>query len=200
MYRVKNKKCEKRIARKEAIENFVVSKCLEMLNDDNIATIATAVVGECRKGKNNLAEKSMSKELAEARKALENLILAIEKSGVISDIISERIAEREAEIKDLEERIEKEKRSYVGITEEQIQNYLAEIKTRCLNDKKSEKAIVNLFVERVVLYDESATIYFKTTQKYIEVPYDELMFIEGRLNNGDITYNFVSFYVMISPP
>lgn len=189
--------CNKKAVKKTLLEDFVISKCLEMLTDENMEMISKAVFKESRMSRNNLAEKSIKKELSEAKNALENLLVAIENSGKITDIISSRIEARQAQIKDLEARLEIERRSFVCITEDQVIEFLSDIKSKCLKDNKKRKAIINLFVDRIILYEDKITIYFKATNGVIEVPLNEREFIEGTLNNYE---TFVSTSEIIVPP
>ena len=97
----------------------------------------------------------MNKELAEANKAIENLIKAIE-SGKHIKLLSDRITQKEAEKAEIEKAIALEKLKYVDLTASEIQFFLTRLKNGDINDMKYRKLIVTVLINSVYLYDDGS--------------------------------------------
>ena len=162
--KAKKKKCNKKIIGKELIEDCVVAECLKMLTDENIRFIAKKVSEECKKNPDNLTIKHLKSEIREAENAIENLWRGIE-NGKGVEMLMERIEKRQAELDDLKTQLAVEENKKVYLTEAQIYAFLDYVSKTVFDDVNKKRAIINIFVHSVYLYDNHFNIIFNTAKK-----------------------------------
>ena len=158
----RKKKCNKKIIRKELIEDSVVAECLKMLTDENIRFIAKKVSEECNKDPDNLTVKRIKKAISESEHAIENLWRGIE-SGQGVDMLMDRINQRQTELEELKIQLTVEESKKVYLTEPQILAFLDYVSETAFDDVNKKRAIINIFVNSVYLYDDHYTLILSTS-------------------------------------
>ena len=169
-------KCDKRIIGKQKIEDRVIRACLDLLTDDNIAFIAKCVAAEFGKDPDSLTVKSLRKAMREAETAIDNLWRMIE-TGQSVDMLTERLEQRRAEKAELEKQLAAELNRKVYLSEPQVMAYLDYIRTMPLPDLEKRRAIINIFVHAVYLYDDHFTLIVNAStspQKEKDIPLDDI--------------------------
>lgn len=172
----RKKKCDKKIIRKELIEDSVVAECLKMLTDENIRYIAKKVSEECNKDPDNLTVKRLKKAIREAEHAIENLWRGIE-SGQGVDMLMERINQRQAELDELKVQLTVEESKKVYLTEPQILAFLDYVSETAFEDVNKKRAIINIFVNSVYLYDDHYKLILNTGKKPVSkenIPFEDI--------------------------
>ena len=86
----KRKTCAKKTVQKEFIEDIVVNKAREMLDDTNIERLANELVAFAEREKNSDVTKRLTKSIKDADKQKANLIEAL-KRGKMTDMIFDEI-------------------------------------------------------------------------------------------------------------
>ncbi len=148
------KTCVKKLVDKKFIEDAVIAKCREFLQDDKlIEFIAKSVVAAAEKDAEALNLKRLQKLLKENEKAVDNLFKALE-AGAVIEQITKRIQEKNLERAELEKQIAKEELKTNILTERKIIFFLKDIRDNCANDLKSRKALITVLVNAIYLYDE----------------------------------------------
>ena len=166
---IKKKKCNRKNIQKHLIENIVINKCRDLLTDKNIKDIAKNVYEICQKeNSQSCLIKALEKEIKELNKNIENLLIALE-NGQNADLISERITQKRVELVKAEEQLESEKLKLVNLTEEQIIFFLEDLRNGDINDIKYRKTLVNIFVNRIYLYDDKYTMLLNVGNKRITI-------------------------------
>ena len=84
-------------------------------------------------------------------------------------MISERITQKRVELVKTEEQLESEKLKLVNLTEEQIIFFLEDLRNEDINDIKYRKTLVNIFVNRIYLYDDKYTMLLNVGNKRITI-------------------------------
>jgi hypothetical protein len=135
-----------------------------MLTDENIRFIAKKVSEECKKNPDNLTIKHLKSEIREAENAIENLWRGIE-NGKGVEMLMERIEKRQAELDDLKTQLAVEENKKVYLTEAQIYAFLDYVSKTVFDDVNKKRAIINIFVHSVYLYDDHFNIIFNTAKK-----------------------------------
>lgn len=174
--KARRKKCCKKVINKQRIEDLVINACLDLLTDENIAFIAKCVADECGKDPDSLTVKSLRKAIREADTAIENLWRSIE-SGQVVDMLTERLEQRRAEKAELEKQLASELNRKVYLSAPQIMAYLDHIRTMPLLDIEKRRAIINIFVHSVYLYDDHFTLVVNASsfpQKEKDIPLDDI--------------------------
>ena len=180
----KKKKCNKKVIGKQFIEDCVVAECLKMLTDDSIRFIAKKVADECSKSPDNLSIKRLKSAIRESENAIENLWRGIE-CGQGVEMLMERINKRQDELDDLKAQLAVEENKKVYLSEAQIYAFLDYVSKTVYNDVNKKRAIINIFVHSVFLYDDHFNIVFNTSKKPVSkdnIPYED---IQAVLNAED---------------
>lgn len=144
----RRKKCGKKIVSKSYIEDRVVNECLKMLTEEKIRFIAKKVAEECAKSPDNLTAKSLKKAIREADTAIENLWKAIEQGQAVE-----------------------------MLTEAQILAFLDYVCEMPADDVNKRRAIINIFVHSIYLYDDHFTLIINASKKPLSIdniPLDDI--------------------------
>ncbi len=144
----RRKKCGKKIVSKSYIEDRVVNECLKMLTEEKIRFIAKKVAEECAKSPDNLTAKALKKAIREADTAIENLWKAIEQGQAVE-----------------------------MLTEAQILAFLDYVCEMPADDVNKRRAIINIFVHSIYLYDDHFTLIINASKKPLSIdniPLDDI--------------------------
>ncbi len=162
-----NKKCKRKNISKDYLENLVIKKCKEILNDENIAIIAKEVYETCQRENNkNLAVKEYEEQIKTIERAVENLLVAMEK-GVNVDLINDRIIEKRKELENLKLLLAKEKNKLINIDEQQIRFFLSQLRDGNIEDMMYRKKLINIFVNEIHLTENEIIIIFNVSKQKI---------------------------------
>lgn len=199
-----NRVCNKKNIKKSYIEDFIVDKAREQFTDENIDLIAATVSEMSRRDSNAPKVSEIKQRLKENKKAMDNLLQAIENGTNIS-ILSERITEREKERSELEKTLAIEKLKKAELDETEIKFFLTHLKKGNIDDIMYRRALITIFINSVYLYDgdddgnKKLRIIFNASGRAIEVDYDLLEEIEN-LENGVISSGERCSYIKESSP
>ena len=183
-YNCKNarkKLCDKKVVGKEYIENRVIEVCLQMLTDDKIRYIAKRVAEECNKSPDNLSVKEIKKAIKEVDTAIENLWKGIEQGQAV-DMLTERLHQRQAEKAELEAQLAIENNKKICLTEAQVYAFLDFICEMPMDDFNKRRALINIFVHSVYLYDDHFTLIINASKKSLSIDNIPLEDIEEAFN------------------
>ena len=172
----RKKECDKKIVGKEYIEDRVIQVCLDLLTEENCKFIAEKVTEAVSSDRDILPIRNLKKAIKDADTAIENLWQSLER-GETSDLISERIREKQAEKEKYLAELEKEERKITILTEPQVLAFLDYIRKLPNNDVNKRRAIINIFVNAIYLYDDRFTVIFNSGSRMLEVkdiPLDDI--------------------------
>jgi DNA invertase Pin-like site-specific DNA recombinase/TolA-binding protein len=152
------KSCDKKAARKAWIERQIAALTSEfVLRDEIIDRLADAVV-ELQQ-RENTAIPFLQKQLDDMEKRIGNLINSIEE-GAATASVKQRLGELEEAKADIEISIAREKIGKPVLTKEQIVFWISRFKGGDVDDPAYRKAVVDVFVNSVFLYDDKLVIAF----------------------------------------
>ena len=172
----RRKKCGKKIVSKSYIEDRVVNECLKMLTEEKIRFIAKKVAEECTKSPDNLTAKALKKAIREADTAIENLWKAIEQGQAV-EMLTDRLNKRMAEKAELEAQLAIEENKKITLTEAQILAFLDYVCEMPADDVNKRRAIINIFVHSIYLYDDHFTLIINASKKPLSIdniPLDDI--------------------------
>lgn len=172
----RRKKCGKKIVSKSYIEDRVVNECLKMLTEEKIRFIAKKVAEECAKSPDNLTAKALKNAIREADTAIENLWKAIEQGQAV-EMLTERLNKRMAEKAELEAQLAIEENKKITLTEAQILAFLDYVCEMPADDVNKRRAIINIFVHSIYLYDDHFTLIINASKKPLSIdniPLDDI--------------------------
>ena len=160
----KNKTCKKKLVNKDYIENLVVLECRRLLTDDNIKTIAREIVAISDAEKDNSNLKRLKRLLSENERRHKNAINAIMESDIesVRKSLGAQIPILEKEHEEIERQIAIEEEPFLTVTEDQIRFFLSDLKKGDINDIKYRKTLIDVFVNRIYLYDDKVTITYNS--------------------------------------
>ncbi len=161
MERKRTHGCNKKINRKDALEDLVVNSTLRLLSKpETVSFIAEQVIRQHKeKAESDSLMKILSDQKADASKALNNILKAIE-AGIINETTKKRMEELEKTIADLNEKILLEKAKADNfLTKEEICDFI--LKTI----KKNPQAMIRILIKQVVVYDDKIEIFYYFTSK-----------------------------------
>lgn len=192
----KRKTCAKKNVQKAFIEDFVVSKCRELLTDENISLITREVLAIYESENDGTTLKHLQKNLAEVESAISNLLKALEQ-GRAADIISGRLQERTAEKKALEAQIAVERlNGEIDVCEADVRSFLLALRRGDINDIKYRRMLVTVFVDAIYLYDNKVTIVLNTGERAVTIT-EELV---DAIEENDDFFARSSFMKSSAPP
>ena len=195
----RKKRCDKTIVGKKKIENRVIAECLKLLTDENTHFIAQKVAEECHKSPDNLTVKQLKKAIREADTAIENLWRGIEQ-GQSVQMLTERLNKRQAEKEALEEQLAIEQNKRICLSEAQILAFLDFVCDMPLDDVNKRRAIINILVHSVYLYDDHFTLIINASKKPVSVDNIPLEEIEEAFNTDKTCTEQCSTMTSSAPP
>ena len=155
-------KCDKKAVRKQFIEDEVIAAIVGekgILNDEYIDLIAAETYLLIQAEHNDSEIKRLEKVVAENQAAINNLMQALMR-GKIADILLAQIEKLENENAELNATIESEKALQINYSYEDIRKWLLHFRTLDYTKTKNRKALVDIFIYRVVLYDDKMKVLF----------------------------------------
>ena len=185
---VKKEVCERKMVGKDYIEDLVINECRKLLSDKNIDKIAKEVVKVCETEKNSSNLRRLKAELAENERKRNNLTNAIMECDV--DSLRKALYLKAPELEREQMRIEKdialEEKIYPILTIPKIKFFLTSLKNGNINDLKYRRVLINVFVNKVYLYDEKITLIFNSGDKPVTV--NDLLLAEIEAGNKQIGF------------
>lgn len=166
---IKKKKCNRKNISKHLIEDTVVGYCKMLLTDENIAKIAQEVYAKAKQANSqNTLIKALEKQEKELNRNIENLLIAMEK-GQNLDLINQRLLQNRTELDKVKILLENEKVKLSSLNEDRINFFLSQLKNGNLDNIKYRKTLINLFVNRIYLYEDEITMIFNVGKETITV-------------------------------
>ena len=180
----RKKKCDKKVVGKEYIENKVIEACLHLMDDERISIIAKKISDECSKDPDSLSVRHLKSAIKEADKAIENLWKAIE-NGQAVDMLTARIEQRQHEKEELEKQLAMEQNKRICLSEAQVAAFLNHIFDYAFDDLKSKRAIINIFVNKVLVYDDYFTLIINGGNKAVSIENIPFEDISSKFSSSD---------------
>ena len=183
--RIKKNKhtCKKKTVRKDWLEYEVARITANIVLQDKILDYVSDKVVEIQnketEDKSNLNYYTV--KLKETNSAIKNIMKVIE-SGIFTESMRERLLKLEDERSTYETEIAKEKIMRPTITKEQVVFFLKQFKNGNIEDKDYQAKLIDIFVNKVILYDDKIIITYnysgehnETSAKIIEEAAEELI-------------------------
>ena len=166
--------CTKALIPKDMFENLVTETTVKVLSNKRIlSTIADMILTRHEKERTDSSVLTiLNKEKEQTQKAIENLISAIEQ-GIISHSTISRLDQLELQLEEIDAKIKIAKNNIdKELKKEEIISYI----TSSL--KKNPTVMVNLLIDKIMLFDDKVEITYKYTQKSPDENQDFLFYTE----------------------
>ena len=142
------------------------------------------IADECKKTEESYIIKDLKKKLGEIETAINNLFKALE-YGTASELVLARLEERQKDKADLEKELAIEKTKNTILTEDEITAFLTYISTQPVTDIKQKKALINIFVHSVYLYDDHFNLILNGSNKRLNIDNIPITYIDAALENKE---------------
>ena len=150
--------CDKKAVRKEWIEDLVVKKAMEILNDEKLVDYLTDRI-YILQGEENPRIPRLKEQLDETEKRISNIMDAIEQ-GIITDSTKDRLAQLESKKKELEITILQEKIKKPFLTQDQIRFGIEKFRKLNITTQDGKQRLIDGFVNSIYLFDDKVTLTF----------------------------------------
>lgn len=191
--------CKKRNVDKLSLEDRVIVTCQAMLTNENIDKISAMLAAACEESQSYAAVKEIKAAIKETEQAIENLFTALEK-GQAAEMIAGRIETRQQEKERLEGQLALELAKDISYSEQEVRGFLQALKTKGFEDVNKRRALINIFVKSIYLYDDKFTIYLNGTSR--EIVIDDIFVdkVESSLDSSNEKGLGSSCLVASAPP
>ena len=160
----KDKRCKKKMISKEYIEELILAECRKVLSPSNINKIAKEVVAVCEAEQDTSYLQHLKRCLSEnerKQKNVRNAIAEADEPEVRADLYKD-ISQLKKDREELEKQMAQESVVLPTLTEPKIKFFLTSLKKGKVNDMKYRKTLINIFVNKIFLYDDRVTITFNS--------------------------------------
>ena len=156
--------CQKKNIQREFLENLVLDMTKACISSAEVVDwLVKGYIDLKQQARENSDIPLMEEELKDRKKALSNLLRAVE-NGIFNDTTNERMKELEEEIKSIERSLELGKMMFEeDIDGERLVFYLHKLAQGHPDGKKYRKELFRTFIKRVRLWDDRIEIEYNFT-------------------------------------
>ena len=154
----RRKDCNKKTVQKEWLEDLVVRETMKLIQDDVVIDKIVQLVMDVQNQENTTIP-LLEKQLREVNKKLDNLMKAIE-DGLYTRTTKERLEALEIQKDELTAKIADEKLKKPSFNEDFIRFWLLKFRKFDISQQKQRKALIEIFVNAIFLYDDRILITF----------------------------------------
>lgn len=154
--------CDKKMVHREWIEGLVLECVMALLKDETLIEFIAENTYQYYLEQNTETSytDSLRSALADVEKAIANLLKAIE-AGILTATTKQRMDELEAQKAELLDALEAAKlREDLGLKKEHILYFLHRFAEMDVSDEKSQKQLIETFVNSVFVYDDKVVLTF----------------------------------------
>ena len=190
--RSKKKACDKKIVRKELVENAVFDITMELFKDSGLIR---KISERCyaTQSKENSQIPILKKQLKSVQKEIDNIMSAI-KAGIITKSTKNTLIKLEEQQETIEAAITKEQISHPLLSREQIEFWLMLFAGSDINDDSSKQLLIDTFVNSVYVYDDKLVVFWNYKDGERCVTFDELESVQKKnAHHNDEHSSFVMF-------
>ena len=158
-YKKKNG-CEKKTVQRDWIEKLVIDYTKTfILQDEILDRIVDGYNAFIESARKDSALAAMEAELDQTRKAISNLIKAVE-LGIMSETTAERLRELEQQRTELEQGIRIEQAALSELSPDELRFYLERFREMDFDYHRNKQDLIRLFVQAIYLVDDSLKIVY----------------------------------------
>ena len=154
----RRKGCNKKTVQKDWLEDLVVRETMKLIQDDAVIDKIVQLVMDVQNQENTTIP-LLEKQLREVNKKLDNLMKAIE-DGLYTRTTKERLEALEIQKDELTAKIADEKLKKPSFNEDFIRFWLMKFRKFDISQKKQRKALIEIFVNAIFLYDDRMLLTF----------------------------------------
>ena len=173
----RRKGCNKKTVQKEWLEDLVVRETMKLIQDDVVIDKIVQLVMDVQNQENTTIP-LLEKQLREVNKKLDNLMKAIE-DGLYTRTTKERLEALEIQKDELTAKIADEKLKKPSFNEDFIRFWLLKFRKFDISQQKQRKALIEIFVNAIFLYDDRILITFNYKDGTQTVRFEDTLTADG---------------------
>lgn len=154
--------CDMRTVRKDMIEDLVLDHAISLLRSDGMIEMVTDAVWDYYERTDETSTKlsAIEAELAGTKKAIANLVTAVEK-GMPYDAVSGRMEELRASCAALESaKADLELQEKVRLEKDQIRFFLEQLRSTDIRTAKGKRRLIDAFVNAIYVFDDHLKVAY----------------------------------------
>ena len=164
--------CHMKPIRKGWIEDLVIKQISEILHDDKLIDDIVHMFMEFQQ-KENTVIPHLEHKLAETKKAINNMLKAIEQ-GIITTSTKQRLDDLEDKRRNIENEIIKEKMKRPQLTAEQVRFWFEHMSKYDITVLEQRKRLIDTFVNAIFVYNDRIIFTFNYKRDAKTVLFSEL--------------------------
>lgn len=166
--------CKSPAIKKDLLEDFVVTRTLKDILDDNVlGKVVDELLAYQKENQSSKYASALNKQLKDVNKKIDNLLNAIEQ-GIFTDSTKSRLEDLENQKANIEISISAEKYKNRGYSKEQILYFLNSFKDKDINDEEYKKNLLKTFINQIVIDNEYIYITYNITGIEAFAPINEV--------------------------
>ena len=173
----RRKGCNKKTVQKDWLEDLVVPETMKLIQDDAMIDKIVQLVMDVQNQENTTIP-LLEKQLREVNKKLDNLMKAIE-DGLYTRTTKERLEALEIQKDELTVKIADEKLKKPSFNEDFIRFWLMKFRKFDISQKKQRKALIEIFINAIFLYDDRMLITFNYKDGTQTVRFEDALTADG---------------------
>ena len=173
----RRKGCNKKTVQKDWLEDLVVRETMKLIQDDAMIDKIVQLVMDVQNQENTTIP-LLEKQLREVNKKLDNLMKAIE-DGLYTRTTKERLEALEIQKDELTVKIADEKLKKPSFNEDFIRFWLMKFRKFDISQKKQRKALIEIFINAIFLYDDRMLITFNYKDGTQIVRFEDALTADG---------------------
>ena len=173
----RRKGCNKKTVQKDWLEDLVVRETMKLIQDDAVIDKIVQLIMEVQNQENTTIP-LLEKQLREVDKKLDNLMKAIE-DGLYTRTTKEHLEALENQKDELTAKIADEKLKKPSFNEDFIRFWLMKFRKFDISQKKQRKALIEIFVNAIFLYDDRILITFNYKDGTQTVRFEDTLTADG---------------------
>lgn len=142
----------------------MINECRKLLTNENIKKIANSISKISESEKDTAHLKFLKKALSENERKHKNALNAIIECDLesVRKSLYEQIPILEKEHSELQKQIALEEKNFPVLTVPMVHFFLRKLKDGNVDDIKYRKTLINVFINKIYLYDDKLTIIFNS--------------------------------------
>ena len=170
--RQKKHQCDKKMVGKTKLEDFIVHKTMEFLNNEDVIERLSELLFKLQYSESTMLP-HLEQQLAEKEKEIENIVNAVQK-GYATDTLLKRLGELGKQRNEINDSITKEKLKSPIFTKDHFKMALCNFRTIDTSKQDGKRKIIDTFINSIYLYDDHLKIIYNGNGKEETVTLEEL--------------------------
>ena len=188
----KKKLCNKKNVSKDIIEEMVIDKCRELLNDETIDKLVGHFISIADKEYAVSETARLEAKILDLDKQINNLTMTIANCSL--PIAQQKLCEQLEELSkskiSAEEQLAEQKLVQHQVSADTVRQFLLLLRSGNYDSEQTRTALVTVLINKIYLYDDHMVLIFNTGHGEEELDVSALDWIESQTDSGSFLSSF----------